>query len=81
MSLHRWVASGKSSRIPIAMFHTALAISGIDVSEEEAECLVANMIYRNFMKGYISHEKQMVVLATTNAFPRVVDRPSPYALI
>jgi len=77
----RWVATGKGTRIPIAMFHSALSISGIEVSKEEAECLVANMIYRNFIRGYISHEKQMVVLASTNTFPRVADRPSPLAMI
>jgi hypothetical protein len=77
----RWVATGKGTRIPIAMFHSALAISSIEVSEEEAECLVANMIYRNFIRGYISHEKRMVVLASTNTFPRVADRPSPLAMI
>jgi hypothetical protein len=63
------------------MFHCSLRISGIDVSEEEAECLVANMIYKGFMRGYISHEKQMVVLAGTNAFPRLADRQAPFALV
>ncbi|KAJ7827668.1 hypothetical protein B0H14DRAFT_2270765, partial [Mycena olivaceomarginata] len=49
---------------PLSMFHCALRISGIkDVELEEAECLVANMVYKGFMRGYISHEKQMVVLA------------------
>jgi COP9 signalosome complex subunit 12 len=62
------------------MFSCALRISGMAVGEEEAECLVANMIYKGFMRGYISHEKQMVVLAGTNAFPRLADRPSPFAL-
>ncbi|KJA29706.1 hypothetical protein HYPSUDRAFT_31686 [Hypholoma sublateritium FD-334 SS-4] len=76
-----WVATGKGTRIPISMFHTALKVSGTDMTEEEAECLVANMIYRNFMRGYISHEKQMVVLAATNTFPRAVDRPSPLTMI
>ncbi|KAF8961117.1 hypothetical protein BDZ97DRAFT_1664852 [Flammula alnicola] len=76
-----WVATGKGTRIPISMFHTALAISGIEVPEEEAECLVANMIYKNFMRGYISHEKQMVVLAATNTFTRLADRPSPLAMV
>ncbi|KAG5648751.1 hypothetical protein DXG03_000098 [Asterophora parasitica] len=76
-----WVASNKSTRIPISMFHSSLKISGIDVVEAEAECLVANMIYRGFMRGYISHEKQMVVLAQTNAFPRLADRPAPFAMI
>ncbi|TFK43889.1 hypothetical protein BDQ12DRAFT_675750 [Crucibulum laeve] len=76
-----WVASEKSTRMPVTMFHSALQISGIDVSLEEAECLVANMIYKGFIRGYLSHEKQMMVLAQTNAFPRVVDRPNPYALL
>ncbi|KAF8897869.1 hypothetical protein BD779DRAFT_1714127 [Infundibulicybe gibba] len=76
-----WVASQKATRIPISLFHSSLQISGIDVSQEEAECFVANMIYKGLMRGYISHEKQMVVLAMTNAFPRLADRPSPFALM
>ncbi|KAG6910800.1 hypothetical protein DXG01_007689 [Tephrocybe rancida] len=76
-----WVSTEKSTRIPISMFTSSLKISGIDASPDEAECLVANMIYRGFMRGYISHEKQMVVLAQTNAFPRLVDRQQPLALI
>ncbi|KDQ64205.1 hypothetical protein JAAARDRAFT_27832 [Jaapia argillacea MUCL 33604] len=77
-----WVASQKATRIPISMFHSSLALTtvGDPVSEEEAECLVANMIYKGFMRGYISHEKQMVVLASTNTFPRLADRPNPFAL-
>jgi hypothetical protein len=52
----------------------------MDVSSEEAECLVANMIYKGYMRGYISHEKQMVVLANTKAFPPLAERPTPYTL-
>ncbi|KAH7887316.1 hypothetical protein F5I97DRAFT_1859517 [Phlebopus sp. FC_14] len=76
-----WLAADQSTRIPVSMFHCSLRISGSDVSMDEAECFVANMIYRGYMRGYISHEKQMVVLATTNAFPKVGDRPNPYALL
>jgi hypothetical protein len=76
-----WVASHKSTRIPIAMFHSSLRISGIVVDPEEAECLVANMIYKGFMRGYISHERQIVVLAGTNAFPRLADRQTPFAVL
>ncbi|KAF7335270.1 Protein CSN12 [Mycena sanguinolenta] len=77
-----WVSSAKGTRIPLSMFHCALRISGIkDVEVEEAECLVANMIYKGYMRGYISHEKQMVVLASTNAFPRLADRMAPFALM
>ncbi|KAH7916232.1 hypothetical protein BJ138DRAFT_1139900 [Hygrophoropsis aurantiaca] len=76
-----WVAAEKGTRIPVSMFHCSLRISGINVAQDEAECLVANMIYKGYMRGYISHEKQMVVLASTNAFPRLADRPAPYALL
>ncbi|KAJ7789153.1 hypothetical protein B0H14DRAFT_3503338 [Mycena olivaceomarginata] len=72
-----WVSSAK-----LSMFHCALRISGIkDVELEGAECLVANMVYKGFMRGYISHEKQMVVLAATNTFPRLADRAAPFALM
>ena len=65
------------------MFHAALLIAGEDkdMSAEEAECLVANMIYKGFMRGYISHEKQMVVIAKVDPFPRLADRPTPFALL
>lgn len=63
------------------MFHSSLRISGIAVDPEEAECLVANMIYKGFMRGYISHERQIVVLAGTNAFPRLADRQTPFAVL
>ncbi|KAI9064811.1 hypothetical protein FKP32DRAFT_1610940 [Trametes sanguinea] len=76
-----WIASDKSSRIPVSMFHAALQIANQDVSTAEAECLVANMIFKGFTRGYISHEQQMVVLAKTNAFPRLADRPTPYAML
>ncbi|TFK94260.1 COP9 signalosome complex subunit 12 [Polyporus arcularius HHB13444] len=76
-----WIAAEKSTRVPVSMFHAALSIAIEDVPEEEAECLVANMIYKGFMRGYISHEKQMVVLAKTEPFPRLADRPAPFALL
>lgn len=81
VAIYRWVASQKSTRIPVSLFHSGLGIAGMDVPVEEAECLVANMIYRGFMRGYISHGQQMVVLAANNAFPRIADCPSPYAML
>jgi hypothetical protein len=63
------------------MFHSSLRISGIDVSQEEAECFVANMIYKRYMMGYISHEKRMVVLSVNNPFPRLAEHPSPFSFI
>jgi hypothetical protein len=70
----RWLSLDKSKRIPIKIFHACLRVGGQDVSVEEAECLVAIMIYRGFVRGYISHEKQMVVLAGTGTFPPLTQR-------
>ncbi|KAK1921566.1 hypothetical protein DB88DRAFT_506415 [Papiliotrema laurentii] len=64
-----WIASDKSSRIPLTTFQTALSLHHIDADADEVECMVANMIYRGFMKGYISHERQIAVLAKTAPFP------------
>ena len=56
------------------MFHCAVRVVGMRVDVEEVECFVANMIYKGLMKGYISREKQMIVLASGNAaFPKLTD--------
>ena len=42
---------------------------------------MANLIFKGYIRGYISHEKQMVVLANTNSFPRLADRTTPYSTL
>ncbi|KAG8860519.1 COP9 signalosome (CSN) subunit [Tulasnella sp. 330] len=70
-----WKILDKPSRITISQFHDAFRISGLLMPVEETECLLANMIFKGFIKGYISHEKQTVVLAKgDSAFPRLKDR-------
>lgn len=76
-----WVALDRSTRIQVSSFHTALQLSGLDIPVAEAECLVANMIYKGYMRGYISHKAQTVVLSHTAAFPRLHDVPAPYSSI
>lgn len=39
----------------------------------EVEWLVGSLIARGFVKGYLSHERQMMVLSNTNAFPPLRD--------
>ena len=60
------------------MFHCATRVVGMDVEMEEVECYLANMIYKGLVRGYISHERQMVVLAANGAFPRLADRKNPF---
>ncbi|KAL7271234.1 COP9 signalosome (CSN) subunit [Rhizina undulata] len=71
----------KKTRIPVKEFQAAMACAGqvgdgqeednvaMVVEAEEVECLLANLIYKGLMKGYISREKQMVVLSAREAFP------------
>ena len=80
MAIPRWLASEKNTRIPLNMFHCAIRVVGIRIEVEEVECFVANMIYKGLIKGYISHEKQMVVLAQNGAFPSLSERKNPYAM-
>ena len=36
---------------------------------DEAECLLTNLIYKKYLRGYISHAKMMLVTAQDNVFP------------
>ncbi|KAF7713808.1 COP9 signalosome complex subunit 12 [Penicillium ucsense] len=65
----------RRTRIPVSEFAAALRIGthatnrmGVDI--DEVECLLANLIYKGLMKGYIARERGMVVLSKNNtAFP------------
>ncbi|KAJ3184899.1 COP9 signalosome (CSN) subunit [Gaertneriomyces sp. JEL0708] len=66
-----WLANERSSRVPMSQFQRALHLSGTDESLEAVQCLLANMIDKGFLKGYLSYEREMVVLAKESAFPPV----------
>jgi nuclear mRNA export protein PCID2/THP1 len=46
-----------------------LKFCGADVDVDEVECIVANLIFRKFIKGYISHKNRVVVLSKIDPFP------------
>jgi COP9 signalosome complex subunit 12 len=62
---------GAGTRVPIEVFGAALRAGGSEVEREETECFVANMIYRGWIRGYISRERGMVVLSAKESFPKV----------
>lgn len=66
-----WVATDRNSRVPLSTFREALELQRVHCDADEVECMVATMIFRGFIRGYISHERQTVVLAKTNAFPSI----------
>ncbi|KAJ2905872.1 protein CSN12 [Zalerion maritima] len=60
----------RRTRVPVSEFQAAVSlVSGEAVDADEVECLLANMIYKNLMKGYIAHDRGIVVLSKAGAFP------------
>ncbi|TPX42448.1 hypothetical protein SeMB42_g02709 [Synchytrium endobioticum] len=64
-----WTLKGQGTRLPFIAFKDALRFVGEDSSLEEVECLLANMIDKGFIKGYLSHELSTIVLSKDKAFP------------
>ncbi|MCJ1452066.1 COP9 signalosome (CSN) subunit [Mycoblastus sanguinarius] len=76
-------AGNRRTRIRVDEFSAAIRIGegkvengekGEVLENDEVECLVSNMIYKNLMKGYISRPTEarptgIVVLSKTGAFP------------
>ncbi|GAA5981097.1 hypothetical protein JCM10908_003985 [Rhodotorula pacifica] len=61
---------GKSLADPIVEDQFAASSMGSScLDAEETECLLANMIYKGLIKGYISHSHQLVVLSKDKPFP------------
>ncbi|KAI6369979.1 COP9 signalosome complex subunit 8 [Pyricularia grisea] len=60
----------RRTRIPVAEFAVAISMnSQQSLDSDEVECLLANMIYKGLMKGYIHRERGIVVLSKAGAFP------------
>lgn len=41
----------------------------MEVDLDEVETIVANLIFRGYVKGYISHSKKVLVLSKAAPFP------------
>ncbi|KZF22058.1 COP9 signalosome complex subunit 12 [Xylona heveae TC161] len=63
----------RRTRVPVAEFAAAIRIGseiGQTIDTDEVECMLANMIYKGLMKGYIARERGIVVLSKGGtAFP------------
>ncbi|KAG0276388.1 COP9 signalosome (CSN) subunit [Linnemannia exigua] len=64
-----FLLSDKSNKLNIEQFQRALAFAGVHIDEEEVECMLANMIYKGYIRGYLSHEKKVLVLSQKDPFP------------
>lgn len=42
---------------------------GMPMDLDEIECIMANLIYRGYIRGYLSHQKRVLVLSKREPFP------------
>lgn len=80
-----YLLQDKATRIPTPVFCEALRFSTTGGSKEDAhenddrfsqeqvECSLAQMIYTGKMKGYISRDRQTLVLSNKDPFPKVFE--------
>lgn len=61
--------AARAHQLPIALFQRALAWLGSPAELDEVECILANLIYRRYVKGYISHKARVIVLSKQTPFP------------
>jgi len=59
----------KKTQIPLALIVKTLTFLHLDADLDEVECILANLIFRGYIKGYISHSKRILVLSKKDAFP------------
>ncbi len=59
-------------QVPLEIIHIGLKEAGEeedDLELDEAEALLANLMFKGWIKGYLSHEKRKVVFSKAAPFP------------
>eukprot|EP00698_Gefionella_okellyi_P015524 TRINITY_DN4382_c0_g1_i1.p1 TRINITY_DN4382_c0_g1~~TRINITY_DN4382_c0_g1_i1.p1 ORF type:complete len:316 (+),score=63.34 TRINITY_DN4382_c0_g1_i1:44-991(+) len=57
-------------QVKMAQINIAAKLSDASNDADEDECLVANLIYQGLIRGYVSHGKQILVIAKEGPFPK-----------
>lgn len=60
-----------STRINVAAIEAALKWMGVDADMDEIECILSNLIFQSKVKGYLSHQKRVLVISKADPFPSV----------
>lgn len=64
----------KASQLKLHLFASAFAALDSPIDPDQVECVLATLIFKNLLKGYISHNKQTLVLSKKEPFPTVALR-------
>jgi hypothetical protein len=63
------IVGGTQVKLPVLHALLTSPAVGMTVDLEEVECIVANLVFRRLIRGYVSHKPPVLVVAKTNAFP------------
>jgi len=58
------------TQLPLSSILVAFRSLQVDIDLDEIECILANLIFRGYVKGYISHAKRILVLSKKDPFPK-----------
>ncbi|GAC93831.1 hypothetical protein PHSY_001396 [Pseudozyma hubeiensis SY62] len=66
-----------STRLPLSHLRTATSspLINLKYSQKELEWLLATLVFKGYVKGYIAHERGVLVLSAKDPFPRLANVP------
>ncbi len=64
-----YVIRDKNPRLPLAAFQAAMQLGRESVDPDEIEAVAVSLLHQKYVKAYVSHERQTLVLSKLNAFP------------
>ena len=59
----------QKTQLPLGALTTTFKWLNVDVDDDEIECILANLIFKGYVRGYISHAKRVLVLSKKEPFP------------
>jgi hypothetical protein len=48
-------------------------VTGQPTDMDEVECILTNLIFKGYVKGYMSHQKKILVVSKAQPFPPIID--------
>jgi len=66
-----WLLLHKQTKLPVMTFVGVIQHFGVDIDVDEMESILANLIYEGYIKGYLSHQAGVMVVSSSNAFPKL----------
>jgi len=59
----------KSTKLSLHKIALVFSWLGCPIELDELECILANLIFSGYIKGYLSHQMRVLVVSAKNAFP------------